>query len=51
MYPWIWRHLPGPTWAKIIECIVILLAITLVIFIWVFPWVVAVTHYGETTVN
>lgn len=38
MYEAIWRHLPGPTWFKVIEALILILAVIAVLFLWVFPW-------------
>ncbi len=38
MYGWIWRHLPGPTGAKVAQASVLLLAIVALLFFVVFPW-------------
>lgn len=38
MYSWIFRHLPGPTWLKVIEALVLFGAVVAVLFTWVFPW-------------
>lgn len=37
MYGWIFRSLPGPTWLKAIVAILLIAAIVLVLFEWVFP--------------
>ncbi|WP_164461637.1 hypothetical protein [Neoactinobaculum massilliense] len=39
MYAAIWRHLPGPTWLKVIEAIVLITVVVAVCFQWVFPWI------------
>lgn len=39
MYSWIFRHLPGPFLLKVIEAIIIILAIIWGLFEWVFPLV------------
>lgn len=38
MYGWIWRHLPGPTWLRAIEALVLVAAVVLLLFEVVFPW-------------
>ena len=38
MYGWIWRHLPGPTAAKLIEATVLILGVVALLFFVVFPW-------------
>lgn len=49
MYGWIFRHLPGPTWFKTIEAIVIIVAIVAALFVWVFPEVHSYIN-GDSTV-
>lgn len=39
MYAWIFRHLPGPTWARVLLALVLAAAAVLVLFELVFPWV------------
>jgi hypothetical protein len=38
MYGWIWRHLPGPLFLRIIEAVVLVLAIVGLLMFVVFPW-------------
>jgi hypothetical protein len=38
MYVWIWRHLPGPLAAKIVEVVLLILAVVALLFFVVFPW-------------
>lgn len=37
MYGWLFRHLPGPLWARILLTVVLLAALIVVLFGWVFP--------------
>jgi hypothetical protein len=39
MYPWIWRHLPGPAAAKLLQALLLVAAITALLFFVVFPLV------------
>jgi hypothetical protein len=39
MYPWIWRHLPGPAAVKLLQALLLVAAITALLFFVVFPWV------------
>lgn len=51
MYGWIWRHLPGPTWLKVIEALVLAAAVVLLLFEVVFPWANNTWHFtGNATV-
>ncbi|WP_165217108.1 hypothetical protein [Schaalia sp. ZJ1691] len=38
MYAWIFRHLPGPLWLRIMESLVLIAAIVWVLFTYVYPW-------------
>lgn len=37
MYAWMFRHLPGPLWMRVVITIVLLAAIIAALFLWVFP--------------
>lgn len=51
MYGWIWRHLPGPTPVKALLALALLMAIVLVLFQWVFPWLEPRLPFNEVTVD
>ena len=38
MYVWIWRHLPGPTIARVGLSTLLFLAVVALLFFVVFPW-------------
>ncbi len=38
MYAWIFRHLPGPTWLKILESLILIGAVVYALFTWGYPW-------------
>ena len=38
MYGWIWRHLPGPLYLRIIEAVVLVVGIVALLMFVVFPW-------------
>ena len=38
MYTWIWRHLPGSTWAKSAQALALFLVIVALLFFVIFPW-------------
>ena len=38
MYGWIWRHLPGPLYLRVIEAVVLVVAIVGLLMCVVFPW-------------
>lgn len=37
MYGWLFRHLPGPLWARILLTLLLLAVVIVVLFAWVFP--------------
>jgi hypothetical protein len=38
MYGWIWRHLPGPLFVRVIEAVVLVVGIVALLMFVVFPW-------------
>lgn len=40
MYPWVWRHLPGPTPVKAVTALALLALVVMALFTVVFPWAV-----------
>jgi hypothetical protein len=38
VYPWIWRHLPGPWPVKSVLCLALLVIVVSALFLYVFPW-------------
>ncbi|WP_434451953.1 hypothetical protein [Lentzea sp. E54] len=38
MYSWIWRHLPGPLFVRVIEAVVLVVGIVALLMFVVFPW-------------
>lgn len=38
MYAWIFRHLPGPKWLKVLESAALIALIVWVLFTYVYPW-------------
>ena len=38
MYGWIWRHLPGPLYLRIVEAVVLVVGIVALLMFVVFPW-------------
>lgn len=51
MYGWIFRHLPGPTWVRTLEALVLIAAVVWVLFQWVFPWAQVFWDLGESSVS
>jgi hypothetical protein len=51
MYRWIWRKLPGPIAAKLLGVLLLLVAVVVVLFLVVFPWVGPRLPSDHVTVN
>ncbi|MFI9380899.1 hypothetical protein [Kutzneria sp. NPDC052558] len=49
MYGWIWRHLPGPTAAKVAEAVVLVLGVVALLMLVVFPWVEPLLPFNQVT--
>ncbi len=49
MYAWIWRHLPGPTVARLGLALVLFLAVVAVLFFVVFPWLEPYLPFDRVT--
>ncbi|MCE1173875.1 MAG: hypothetical protein LWW77_04610 [Propionibacteriales bacterium] len=50
-YGWLWRILPGPTPAKVIGALILLVAVIAALFTWVFPAIAPLMPFNETTVE
>ncbi|MBP7973040.1 MAG: hypothetical protein KAZ48_09585 [Candidatus Nanopelagicales bacterium] len=51
MYERLWRVLPGPTWAKLFEVTVLLVAVVVLLFLIIFPWATAHLPIDQVTVT
>ena len=51
MYGWIWKHLPGPVPVKALLALVLFVAVVLVLFQWVFPWLEPRLPFNQVTVD
>jgi hypothetical protein len=51
VYGWIWGHLPGPTPVKALLALVLLAAVVMVLFLWVFPWLEPRLPFNQVTVD
>lgn len=51
MYAWLFRHLPGPLWVRILLSAAILAGVLLILVQAVFPWLADVTHLTDSTVG
>jgi hypothetical protein len=52
VYGWIWTHLPGPWPVKAVVALALVLAVVLLCFQYVFPWLESVVPWlGDVTVD
>ncbi|GAA1176390.1 MULTISPECIES: hypothetical protein [Nesterenkonia] len=51
MYAWIFRHLPGPLWMRIILTLALLAAAVLLLMEVVFPWVDQYSPLNDSTIQ
>jgi hypothetical protein len=51
MYGWIWRHLPGPTGARVALAALLLAVVLAVLFAVVFPAVEALLPFDDSAVG
>ncbi len=50
MYGWIWRHLPGGRALRVLEAVVLVLAVVALLLFVVFPWVEPRLPFNDVTV-
>jgi hypothetical protein len=51
VYGFIWRHLPGPTAARAVLALVLLLAVVALLLFVVFPWAEPRLPFNDVTVD
>ena len=51
MYAWMWRHLPGPIALRLLTSLVLVAAVVVVLFVWVFPWLEPRMPFTNVTVT
>jgi len=51
VYAALWRHLPGPAWARGVQCLVLAFIVVAVCFLWVFPAISPLLPFTEATVG
>jgi hypothetical protein len=51
MYPWIWRHLPGPLPVRLLLALVLVAGAVLLLFTTVFPWAEQSLPFLDVTVD
>lgn len=51
MYAWIYRHLPGPWWVRVLMLLLAAAAVIVVLFAWVFPAIAPFMPFNGNTVG
>lgn len=51
MYGALWRALPGPTWVRVILCLLLVALVVWVCFQMVFPWLADLMPFNDQTVE
>ena len=51
MYGWIWRHLPGGTGLRVLQSLLLALAVCGLLLFVVFPWVEPRLPFNDVTVD
>ena len=51
MYAALWHLLPGPRWAKAVQCLLLLAIVVAVCFQWVFPAIAPHMPFNDSTVD
>jgi hypothetical protein len=51
MYAWLWRHLPGPTAVRVLIALVLVAAVLVACFAWVYPALAPLMPFNDTTVG
>lgn len=49
MYSWIFRHLPGPLWVRVLTAAVLVAGVVLALMTYVFPWFSEFSFLGPLT--
>ena len=51
VYAALWRHLPGSRWLRALQCLVLVLVVVAVCFLWVFPVISPLLPFTDSTVG
>ena len=51
MYGWIFRHLPGPLWLRILTSAVLISAALVLMVQFLFPWMSGFTQFTDSTIG
>jgi hypothetical protein len=50
MYVWLWRHLPGPVAVRLLQVLVLVLAVAALLLFVIFPWIEPHLPINQVTV-
>ncbi|MCA4133212.1 hypothetical protein [Arthrobacter sp. M4] len=51
MYAWIFRHLPGPLWVRILTSAALVAGVLVLLVQFVFPWISQFTSLTDSTIG
>jgi hypothetical protein len=51
MYGWLWRHLPGPTWVRVVLVLLAVLGVAVLCFTTLYPAIAPLMPFNDTTVG
>jgi len=51
VYAWLWHRLPGPSPVRAALSFLLFLALVVVLFLWVFPWIEPKLPFTDVTVD
>jgi hypothetical protein len=51
MYGWIFRHLPGPLWLRIVSSLVLTAGALVLMVQFLFPWMSQFTQFTDSTIG
>jgi hypothetical protein len=51
VYAWIFRHLPGPLWLRILTSVVLVAGVLVLLVQFVFPWFSQFTNLNDSTID
>lgn len=51
MYAWIFRHLPGPLWLRILQTLILVAAALFLMVQFLFPWMAQFTSFTDSTIG
>jgi hypothetical protein len=51
MYGWLWRHLPGPSWVRVIVLLLAAVGVAVLCFTTVYPALAPLMPFNDTTVG